>query len=705
MMLSHKKTTYLGGGFTALRDFFLNTILDKTMNQGSFSAGVLALDLNGFLLDVNSEFLAMSGYTAKELIGTSINNVDGSAHHELFVKEKSSFGHYHSILTRKDGSKCPIGIYYFYQQFHNIEKILLFIQENNAVDIVKDEIIKKIFDHSHEAIIVTDNKGFILQVNKSFSDITGYSPEEVTGKTPAILNSGKQDKNFYIAFWRKIIEEGFWQGEIWNKRKNGEIYPEWLNINSIRDDSGDIVNYICQFNDITNRKKSEEELHFSAYHDSLTSLPNRDFLFEKLNHLCDLHQKKPSSFAVLFCDLDRFKIINDTLGHDVGDELLKSVASRLEAKLRENDIIARTGGDEFIVIIEGEKSIKNLDAICFQIRDLFSTEFKTKYGEFKTTISIGVSRFPNDSLDIRELISFADIALSKVKKTGGNGFSFFDIKEKTFIQQRLELEKEIFNAIEKDQFEVWYQPQINTKTYEVYGLECLIRWNHPVYGLIRPDLFIPIAEANGSIKELGHFVLQTACHQLRQWRINNVFTGVMAINISLRQFERNDLLGQVRKILIDEMLPAECIELEVTESLFSEDNNIHTPILCALRELGVKVAIDDFGTGYSSLQRLKNLPIDNVKIDKCFIDNVESCSEDIAIVMAIILLSKTFNVDVIAEGIETQAQADKLTELGCYNQQGYLYSKPANAHDFEAWIAEFTLKHKNKNKTKGIDKS
>jgi EAL domain-containing protein (putative c-di-GMP-specific phosphodiesterase class I) len=346
--------------------------------------------------------------------------------------------------------------------------------------------------------------------------------------------------------------------------------------------------------------------------------------------------------------------------------------------------------------MEGEKAIQNLDKICLQILSLFEKPFKTKYGEFKTTISIGVSQFPTDSTDIRELISFADVAMFKVKESGGNHYSFFDVKEKVLIKQRLELENEILKGLEKNQFEVWYQPQINTETYEVYGIECLIRWNHPEQGIISPNLFIPIAEANGTIKELGYFVLKTACHQLRQWRINNLFTGVMAINVSLRQFERNDLFAQVQKILTDEMLPAESIELEVTESLFSEDNNYLTPILSSMREMGVKVAIDDFGTGYSSLQRLKNLPIDNVKIDKCFVDNIEDCPEDIAIVMAMILLSKTFNVEIIAEGIETQTQADKLSELGCYNQQGFLYSKPLRSEDFEIWLADFSHKHAHK---------
>jgi diguanylate cyclase (GGDEF)-like protein/PAS domain S-box-containing protein len=269
---------------------------------------------------------------------------------------------------------------------------------------------------------VTDNQGYIQTVNNGFSHITGYTQEEVVGRTPGILNSGKQDKSFYKQFWGKLINEGCWQGEIWNKRKNGETYPEWLNISSITDNKGNISNYICQFTDITNRKRSEEEIHFQAYHDILTSLPNRHLLFEKLERLFEFHREKPTCFAVLFCNLDRFKFINDSLGHEVGDELLKSVADRFSNKLRDNDILARSGGDEFIVVIKGEKSLRNLNKICKQILSLFENPFKTIYGEFKTTISIGVSQFPLDSMDVRELISFADVAMKKVKKLGGNHY-------------------------------------------------------------------------------------------------------------------------------------------------------------------------------------------------------------------------------------------------------------------------------------------
>lgn len=675
-------------------------ILDKEVISDEMASGILTLNENYELTAVNTKYLKMSGFNENELLGNLIDEIDKFSAEQIYKNSKiDNFGHYHSTLQKKNGDHFPVDVCFFRKGSDDKEHILLFFKETNYETITKSNIaiINQIFDHTNEAIIVTDNQGKIQTVNKGFSDITGFSSEEVLGKTPAILNSGKQDKNFYQQFWRSLVNEGCWQGEIWNKRKNGEIYPEWLNISSIRDSGGQIANYICQFTDITNRKRSEKEQHYHAYHDPLTSLPNRQLLFEKLEHLLNIHQQSAKNFAVLFCDIDRFKFINDSLGHEVGDELLKSVANRFNAKLRETDILSRSGGDEFIVVIDGIKSLRYLDKICEQILALFEKPYQTKYGEFKTSISIGVSQFPSDSKDAKELISFADVAMMKVKEAGGNHYSFFDTKEKEAIKQKLTLDGEIYQAIKKQQFEIWYQPQINAQTHEVYGIECLLRWIHPVQGVISPDLFIPLAEANGSIKELGYFVLKSACRQLRQWRISNLFTGIMAINVSLKQFERNDIFAQVQKTLSEEMLPGNAIELEVTESLFSQDSTHHTPILLALRKLGTKIAIDDFGTGYSSLQRLKSLPIDNVKIDKCFVDNIEHSIEDRAIVMILILLSKTFKIDLIAEGIETQEQANRLCELGCYNHQGYLYSKPLNAHDFEIWLKEYKQKHEGHN--------
>lgn len=662
--------------------------------------GTLILDHHSMILSADADFLALTGFTENELVGRDFNSVSKfSSADSIASSMNTKFGHYQQSLKCKDNSDFPAEVFFFKPPEKSKENIIVFVKKISVIELSKasGSIIEQIFENTNEAILITDNQGVIETVNKSFTLITEYSREDVIGKTPAILNSGKQDKFFYKQFWRKLINEGKWQGEIWNKRKNGEIYPEWLNISSIRDQDGHIINYICQFTDITSRKKSEAELKFLAYHDTLTNLPNRHFLFEKLDNLMSLHQDFPLKFAVLFCGLDRFKVINDSLGYEVGDELLRSVATRFNTKLRDNDIIARSGGDEFTVVIEGEKALRNINKICQQIQLLFEKPFQTKFGEFKITVSIGGSEFPNDSVDVKELISFANMTMHNVKDSGGNDYGFFDAKKKLAIKQRLELESEIFQAIEKQQFEVWYQPQINANTSEVYGIECLIRWRHPQHGLIPPDLFIPIAEANGSIKELGYFVLKTACRQLRQWRENQFFTGVMAINVSMRQFERNDFLVQVKQVLQDESIPAKALELEVTESIFAEKNHRHNPILRAARKLGIKVAIDDFGTGYSSLQRLKSLPIDNVKIDKCFVDNIVLSEADTAIISAMILLSKTFQINLIAEGIETQAQADKLCALGCYNQQGYLYSKALNSKEFEHWLTKFKNQHPSKN--------
>lgn len=675
------------------------TFFNNAFEQDKVPMGLLKFNADGISIEVNDRYSVMSGFSKSNLLNKSSDTFDVFSMNEIQLNKTADLsGYYNSSLTNQNGKSFPVQVFYFFQGSIHERVTILFIKDLSSNDTAKSKvsIIKKVFNQSKEAIAITDNKGYIQSVNEKFCHITGYSSEDVIGQTPAILNSGRHDEEFYKDFWYKLRKEGGWHGEIWNKRKNGDIYPEWLNISSIRNENGKITNYIAQFIDITKRKKSEEEQLFQAYHDPLTNLPNRNLLFEKLRNLCNRDIKCSTHFAVLFCDLDRFKLINDSLGHQVGDEVLKSVAHRLQNKLRENDIIARSGGDEFIIIIEGEKALKNVDKICLQILALFTDPFDTKYGEFRASLSIGVSKYAIDSLDVRELISYADTAMVKVKEKGGNNYEIFDNKERLIIKQRLELEQEINQAIKSKHFEVWYQPQINASTGDVYGVECLLRWNHPEQGLISPNLFIPLAESNGSIKELGYFVLQTACKQLRQWRISNIFTGVMAINVSIRQFDRNDLLSQVQALLTDEMIPGDAIELEVTESLFLKDNSHLVPTLLAIRELGVKIAIDDFGTGYSSLQRLKTLPIDNVKIDKCFIDNIVESEEDMSIVQAVTSLSKTFKFDLIAEGIEEKEQAEKLNSLGCFNHQGFLYSKPLKADDFEVWLQAFTSSNEQK---------
>ena len=654
--------------------------------------GLLVINNQGNVVDVNSRYLSMSGYSKDELTELSLTEIEQAPtgartfddYIRIFMRGIDKF---ESIYRRKDGTLFPVEISLFNNsELADFTFICVRDLSNQKKAETKISIVENIFENSTEAIIVTDDKGNIEIVNDTFCKITGYSHFDVIGKTPAILNSGRQDKAFYQKFWQQLLSVGYWSGEMWNKRKNGEIYPEWLHISSICDEHGEITHFVGQFTDISESKQSEQEQRYRAYHDPLTSLPNRTLLFERLDGLCEQHKNKPLSFAVLFCDLDRFKFINDSLGHHVGDEVLKCVANRIKGKLRARDTVARVGGDEFIIIIEGEKSLQHLDHIAKQVLALFDEPFVLEFGEFYISASIGISVFPQDSSDIRELISFADIAMYQIKSAGGNHYNVFDAKQKEAIKHKIELEKVIHKALQDEQFEVWYQPQINNKTNEVYGVECLLRWIHPEYGHIRPDLFIPIAEENGLIKEIGHFVLKTASKQLRQWRINNVYQGTFAVNVSLRQFERNDLVAQVKDVLTQELIPAEALELEVTETIFSEDNIYHTKALQQIRELGVKVSIDDFGTGYSSLQRLKQLPIDNLKIDKSFIDNLAKSKLDVSIIRALCMLVESFGIDLIAEGVEHEHQAKLLTQLGCYNHQGFLYSKPLPANEFERWL-------------------
>ena len=676
----------------------MDSIIDTQLLLDISSDGLCVLNRLGKIVDANQQCSCLLGYTAEELLAMTMQDIDLVLKKaDLGEKVKANFlkSEYRTVLKHKNGKRISVNVRVFFdaKKSSNFFVALRDIQlEVNAK--TRTNIIDKIFNNSTEAIIVTDRRGNILLTNTAFSTITGYSFLDVKNKTPAILKSGRHDAQFYKSFWSQLKAKGFWSGEIWNKRKNGEIYPEWLNITSINNEKGNVTNFVAQFSDISSIKKSESMQAFHAYHDPLTRLPNRRLLFERLEHLQNNRTEDSKKFIVLFCDLDRFKSINDSLGHNVGDEVLRVISNKLQGCMRTNDTVARSGGDEFIIIIEGVDSVSGIERIAGKLVKLFDKPVKTKYGEFFVSASIGVSRYPYDSTDINELISFADIAMYQVKSVGGNNYCVFDSKQKQNVLHRIELETYIFNALKNDEFELWYQPQINSASNDVYGIECLLRWRHPKYGLISPDLFIPIAEKNGLITAIGEFVLKTAFKQSKEWRDSKVFSGIVAINISFRQFEKNDLAQQVSQLLSNEKLPANTIELEVTESIFVEDDQFHIDTLEKLRQLGVKIAIDDFGTGYSSLVRLKQLPIDNLKIDKCFVDKIIYSDKDLSIVNALCLLSRSFGIDVIAEGVELQEQASVLNKLGCYNHQGYLYGKPMPAEQFEEWIENFQITNK-----------
>jgi diguanylate cyclase (GGDEF)-like protein/PAS domain S-box-containing protein len=656
----------------------------------SMGEGVFIVNETGQFIETNHHYSQMLEYSSSELLNLNIRDIELNSQFDSVIFSQG-YAEFESFHKMKQGGNVPV--------FITVTKI---IQDNELVFVacvqnlsfkkntkMKMDVVKAIFNNASEAILVTDKKGIIKLINKAFTNITGYSIKDAVGKTPAILSSGLHDEDFYQTFWSEIKTHGKWSGEMWNKRKNGEVYPEWLNIISITNKNGEITHFISQFTDITEIKKSKKKALYQTYHDSLTDLPNRRLLFERLNSLCNKVAVHSISFTVFLCNLDRFKLINDSLGHVVGDEILKSVSMRLLSNLKSTVTIARSDGDEFTIIIENKTDEINTAILAQKILNIFKYPFPTKYGDFYVSCSIGISKYPNDSQDINELLSFSGTALSKAKEQGGGGFSVFDVGQKEGTLFQIELENNIFSSFKKGEFEVWYQPQLDSNLNEVYGVECLIRWRHPQYGIISPELFIPMAEQNGLIRKLGLFVLNTACEQLAKWRSEHVFKGVMAINVSGKQFIDSSFYNEIHNILKRHNIPGVNIEIEVTESLFSDEDTSYIDTLIKLQQLGVSVAIDDFGTGYSSLSRLKSLPINNLKIDKSFVDNIAINTDDLSIIKSIVMLARSLNLELIAEGVELSEQAELLKSLGCFNHQGYLYSKPLIAKDFESWSEHY----------------
>lgn len=664
---------------------------EEFFSQYKNTLGVVTIDKDGCIVKCNQSYLDIIGCSEEDVVGHNIIEFDCYLANNCFAEiQNTQYGNYDSCFVKKDGEISSIEVIFFHQE-HTSGQISLGIK--NLTHLKKLEyklfFLSKIFQTSNEAIFITDEIGNILCANASFERITGYSSAEVVGKSPDILNSGKHNNHFYQKFWQELINKGSWKGEIWNRRKNGQIYPEWLNVSSVKNEKGEITHYVSQFTDISTIKKSQEEQKIHTYYDPLTCLPNRTLLFEKLKALRDGISTDSKCFSILFCDLDDFKSINDTYGHHVGDELLKCIANRLGARLRGEDIFARSGDDEFIIAIKGESAVKNIDKITLNVLSVFDQPFKTNYGDFKVSMSIGVSLFPLNSHDIHELISFADFAMQKVKRSGGNHYAIFEASAKEQVKVQHLLEQDIKFALDRDEFEVWFQPQVDSYKREVFGVECLLRWHHPVHGIISPTVFIPILEANALIRNVGDFVIRAACNQMKIWKDNNNFNGIVAVNVSLRQLESEGFVDSVKTIFEEYRIDSKRIEFEVTESLFSDNRTHLINTLYELRDLGVKISIDDFGTGYSSLQRLKLLPVDCVKIDKCFVDNVVNSELDTSIINALIMISKSFGFGLIVEGIETQEQSDYLLKLGCAQHQGFLYSKPMRLKDFEKWICNF----------------
>ena len=545
---------------------------------------------------------------------------------------------------------------------------------------------------SQQGMAVTNAQRVILRVNKAFTAITGYSAEEAVGQTPRILSSGRHDSAFYAGITRALEKEGAWQGEIWNRRKSGEVYPEWLTISTVKDNVGLTTHYVAIFNDVSERVSAQAQIETLAFYDPLTSLPNRRLLLDRLEQALHVGTRHTRKNALLFVDLDNFKTLNDTLGHFQGDALLVQVALRLRTCIREGDTVARLGGDEFVVMLEdlSEDSIEaatQAEVVADKILSAFVMDFTLDGGAHHGTPSIGITLFGGEVLEGSEQpLKRAELAMFQAKAAGRNTLRFFDALMQAEVSAHAALEADLREAVQKQQFVLHYQPQV-VGVGRITGVEALVRWQHPQRGMVSPAEFIPLAEETGLILPLGQWVLEAACAQLAAWAGDPMLAHLtMAVNVSARQLMQADFVDSVLATLARSGATPKLLKLELTESMLVDDVEAVIAKMGALKARGVSFSLDDFGTGYSSLAYLKRLPLDQLKIDQGFVRNIVTDPNDAAIAKMVVALAESLGLSVIAEGVELQAQADFLAHLGCHACQGYLFSRPMPLDALEAFV-------------------
>ncbi|MBI2380983.1 MAG: EAL domain-containing protein [Gammaproteobacteria bacterium] len=663
---------------------------------GQASVGI-ALVRDGVFARVNEKFSELFLYESDDLLGQSISSLfaepgQGRAVIDI-VREALQHGgdvENEYFLRRRDGRQfwCNLSVRAIADEGGGFSEIWVF-KDASLHKGIEDNLRQAavVFESSADGIIILDARRNIKLVNSSFSRITGYASEEVIGKNPRMFNSGKQSQEFYERLWAHVEKKGPWQGEIWNRRKNGELYPEWCSVTPVRGSGGDILEYVMIFSDITQRKQIENRLRYQANFDALTDLPNRSLFIDRLTQGLVRARREGTTLALLFIDLDRFKNINDTLGHSAGDKLLVAVARELRNCVRESDTIARFGGDEFAVILSPIYGPKNASTVAQNLLKVLSRPYDIDGYEAVVGGSIGITVFPSDGTTTEELVKNADAAMYRAKEQGRNNYQFFTNEMQQAALARMNLERDLRYAVERNELLLNFQPQLGVACGYVKGMEVLVRWQHPRRGAVSPVEFIGLAEDTGMIVAIGEWVLRTACQQYRVWQDQGIAPPRFAVNVSGRQFAAHNFIKTVSSILHETAVEPACLELELTESILMKDEERVISTLNQLRAMGVLISIDDFGTGYSSLSYLKRFPINTLKIDRSFVMDIPSDADDVAIVKAIISMAHTLKLEVVAEGVEDEEQVSFLRDLDCDYIQGYHYSRPLGTEQCTNFLA------------------
>ena len=651
------------------------------------SLGISLVDASGSLIDANPALHTILGYEPDELRGIPVRNLthpeDRDASVEMMAELLAGAREHYTLEKRyqkKTGEvmwgRVNVSL------IRGIEGEPLF-----SVGLIEDvserremedrlRLAAQVLENTSEGIFVTDAQRNIILVNPAFTELTGFDSADVVGHRPSVLSSGRHDAAFYERIRAALGESGKWQGEIWNRRKSGELFAEWLNISAVRNERNEITNYVAVFSDITSRKQTEERLNYQANHDPLTTLPNRTLFYERLSRALARAHRNRLTVGLLFLDLDHFKEVNDTCGHLIGDMLLQTVAERLSGCTRQGDTVARLAGDEFTVILEDIADFRDAAIVSQKILRQLAEPFHLNGFRLQVTTSIGISLYPADGEDIQTLLRNADAAMYRAKKQGKNNYQFHSETLNAQAFERLALESSLLHAVERNQFRLHYQPVYDLTSGQVVAVEALLRWQHPEVGLVLPAQFLSLAEETGLIMPIGRWVLVEACKQMAAWHAAGLDTLRITVNLSGQQLQQFDLIDNVAAALHESHLAPDFLELELPESSVMGKDHENSRVLTALKGLGVRIAIDDFGTGYSSFGYLRRLPIDTLKIDQSFVRDIMTDADDAKIITAITAIAHSLRLNVVAEGVETVEQLSFLKKHQCDQAQGFLFHRP-----------------------------